>query len=282
MNDTTTWVNGELSSQLCIDDRGLQFGDGLFETIAVRQGSACCLGRHMQRLQQGCRLLAIGDVDFVRLAATLQQYAAVHEKGVIKLILTAGNSRRGYKRPADTSPNVIIKIAALPKTEETPKLKIRLCKTRLARQPGLAGIKHLNRLEQVLARQEWADESIHEGLLQDTDDWLIEATMSNCFLVRDKRLITPDLTNCGVAGVMRSLVIDTAKTAGVSVKISRISIDDLKSADEVFLTNSLFGIRPVCEIIGSGQYATGPVTQLLQQEIVNHVAQDTSDNWYAT
>lgn len=282
MSSNKTWVNDTPTNQLCIDDRGLQFGDGLFETIAIHQGTACYLGRHMRRLQQGCRLLAIDVVDFARLAETIQRHAATHDRAVIKLILTAGNTARGYRRTNDTRPNIVIKISALPEDVKGLNIKARVCHTRLARQPRLAGIKHLNRLEQVLARHEWEDDSIHEGLLLDTDDWLIEATMSNCFMIRGKRITTPDLTNCGVAGVMRSVVIDTARTAGFNVKTTRISIDDLETADEVFLTNSLYGIRPVCEIIGTGQYASGPVTQMLQQKIADHATQDTSDNWYPT
>ncbi len=276
-----TRVNGEVTDQLSVDDRGFQFGDGLFETIAVYAGSASLLGRHMRRLQYGCKRLAIDTINFDQLTETIRQQAAPLDRAVLKLIITAGNSLRGYRRSSASRPSIIIKISAMSAIDKTENIKAMLCETRLARQPRLAGIKHLNRLEQVLARNEWDDESIHEGLLLDTDGWLIEATMSNCFLVKDKQITTPDLTNCGVAGVMRSVVMDIAQAAELSLKTTRITLDELAAADEVFLTSSVFGIRPVCEIIGVGRYEVGPLTQQIQKEIMMQVAQDFSNNWYA-
>lgn len=276
-----TLINGKATSSLSPDDRGFQFGDGLFETIAVRQGRACFLKRHMQRLQQGCSILSINGINFDDLSATIQQQAVQHEQAVIKLIITAGDSSRGYRRSSTSTPTVVIKISVMPEVDADQPLKIMLCDTRLARQPRLAGIKHLNRLEQVLARQEWDDDAIQEGLLLDTENCLIEATASNLFLVRDGKLLTPDLTNCGVAGVMRAVVIDCARTAGLETSLMSLNLDDLKTADEVFLTNALFGIRPVYEIIGHGDYKTGPVTRLLQKKLAACVKQDKADNWYA-
>ena len=281
MTTGITLINGKPADNPGPDDRGFQFGDGLFETIAVRQGTACFLKRHMRRLQQGCRILSIHGINIEELSETIQQQAAQHEQAIIKLIVTAGSSSRGYRRSSTSTPTVVIKITAIPEVNPDQPLKVMLCNTRLARQPRLAGIKHLNRLEQVLARQEWDDDSIQEGLILDTENCLIEATASNLFLVRDDKLITPDLTNCGVAGVMRAVVIDCARTAGLETSRVALNLDDLKTADEVFLTNALFGIRPVYEIMGHGDYKTGPVTSLLQNKLAACVKQDKTDNWYA-
>ena len=281
MNIITTLVNGEPVDMINSQDRGLQFGDGLFETMAVRNGVVCFLSRHLRRLQHGCNILGIDKTNMKQLSTTLQLQAANHEQAVIKVIVTAGNSARGYKRSSNNQPNIIVKVSAMPEVDNERCIKAMLCKTRLARQPSLAGIKHLNRLEQVLARKEWDDESIQEGLLLDTDNWLIEGTMSNIFLAKDGQLKTPDLSQCGVAGIMRSVVIDLAQAAGMVVNISQISGDELKAADEIFMTNSLFEIRPVCEISGVGDYDPGPISEKLQEEISNCVTQDTSDNWYA-
>jgi 4-amino-4-deoxychorismate lyase len=279
VNIITTLVNGEAVDLINSQDRGLQFGDGLFETMAVRDGAICFLTRHLRRLQQGCNILGI-DANMKQISATLQQQAANYEQAVIKLIVTAGNTARGYKRSSDIQPTIIIKVSEMPETDSGRCIKAMICKTRLARQPALAGIKHLNRLEQVLARNEWDDASIQEGLLLDTDDWFIEGTMSNIFLVKDGQLKTPDLTQCGVAGIMRSVVIDLVRDMGLAVNIQQIAEDELKTADEIFMTNSLFEIRSVCEISGIGRYEPGLIANNLQNEISKRATHDTSDNWY--
>ncbi len=281
MKIITTLVNGEPVDLINNQDRGLQYGDGLFETMVVRNGVICFLARHLRRMQQGCDILSINLVNMKLLSATLQQQATHYEQAVIKLILTAGNSARGYKRSSDSQSNTIIKVSAMPEADNGRCIKAMLCTTRLARQPLLAGIKHLNRLEQVLARNEWDDESIQEGLLLDTDNWLIEGTMSNIFLAKDGQLKTPDLSQCGVAGIMRSVVIDLAQAAGIVVNISQISETELKTADEIFMTNSLFEVRPVCEITGITHYKPGPITEALQKVISMRATHDTSENWYA-
>ena len=281
LNIITTLINGEPIDLINSQDRGLQYGDGLFETMLVRNGVVCFLSRHLRRLQHGCNILGIDKTNMKQLSTTLQQQAANNEQAVIKVIVTAGNSARGYKRSSDSQSNTIIKVSAMPEVDNGRCIKAMLCTTRLARQPSLAGIKHLNRLEQVLARNEWDDESIQEGLLLDTDNWLIEGTMSNIFLAKGGQLKTPDLSQCGVAGIMRSVVIDQAKSDGLNVEICQISEAELKTADEIFMTNSLFEVRPVCEISGIGDYDPGPISEKLQEEISNCVTQDTSDNWYA-
>ena len=281
LNIITTLINGEPIDLINSQDRGLQYGDGLFETMLVRNGVVCFLSRHLRRLQHGCNILGIDKTNIKQLSTTLQQQAANNEQAVIKVIVTAGNSARGYKRSSDSQFNTIIKVSAMPEADNGRCIKAMLCTTRLARQPSLAGIKHLNRLEQVLARNEWDDESIQEGLLLDTDNWLIEGTMSNIFLAKDGQLKTPDLSQCGVAGIMRSVVIDLAQAAGIVVNISQISEAELKTADEIFMTNSLFEVRPVCEITGIAHYNPGPITEALQKEISMRATHDTSENWYA-
>ena len=281
MNISILQAGSDSSIQVDSSDRGLQFGDGLFETIAIHNGTARFLERHLQRLKQGCHALNITNVDFTQIAEAVKQQAATSFDCVIKLILTAGNSERGYKRPADSEPNVFIRITGFPVFEPAQCITTRLCKTRLAKQPALAGIKHLNRLEQILARNEWNDLSIQEGLLTDMDGLVIEGTMSNIFLVKNGDLHTPNLNNCGVAGIMRSVVIDLAKANDIPVSICQITPDDLHVADEVFLTNSLFEIRPVCEIITVGKYEPGPVTKDLMRMLPEISTQDDSSKWYA-
>ena len=129
-------------------------------------------------------------------------------------------------------------------------VKVIFCEQRLARQPTLAGIKHLNRLEQVLARREWQDPSIQAGLLADTTGDIIEAVSHNLFLVRGESLVTPDLQYCGVAGVMREYLLSLLKYEGVSVQVTTVSRQDILAADAIFLCNSIQGVWPVCELDG--------------------------------
>jgi 4-amino-4-deoxychorismate lyase len=152
-------------------------------------------------------------------------------------------------------------------TDAQEGLVVRLCDLTLARQPILAGIKHLNRLEYVLARAEWSEPEIAEGLLFDSQGELIEAVTSNVFIVKGGRVFTPYLDQCGVAGVMRAEVLACAARLDVAAEETRLFLDDVLCADEVFLTNSLHGIRPVRALHGQREWAVGPLlTQRLQHE----------------
>jgi 4-amino-4-deoxychorismate lyase len=138
----------------------------------------------------------------------------------------------------------------------------------VAVQPALAGVKHLNRLENVLARAEWRDPEIAEGLLCDTDDNVIGGTMSNLFIARRGQLITPDLTRCGVAGVMRDLVMELAQTHGIPLQVTAIGLDDLFDADEVFVVNSVIGVWPVMAL-GRRSWNTSTLVAQIQQWIAD-------------
>ena len=201
------------------------------------------------------------------------------DKGVLKLIVTRGSAGRGY-RVAETT--VSTRIMQLHPWPEYPAacakqgVKTRLCEIRLGQNPALAGIKHLNRLEQVLARQEWIDDDIREGLLMDTDDNLVEGTMCNLFTVSDGVLITPDLSRCGVAGIMRSIILELAEQQGLATRITPISQQALAQADEVFLSNSLIGIWPVIAMDES-MYRKGAITVQLQKLLAE--APDSNTGW---
>jgi 4-amino-4-deoxychorismate lyase len=146
-------------------------------------------------------------------------------------------------------------------------IAVRVCETRLARNARLAGMKHLNRLEQVLACAEWNDPAIAEGLMLATDDRVIGATAANIFFVRHGRLYTPDIRDCGVAGVMRQQVLALAKALALGVEVGDFGLPELRAAEEIFLTNALTGIRPVTEINGEGSWPLGEVTRTLQARL---------------
>ncbi|KAA0944634.1 aminodeoxychorismate lyase [Pseudomonas sp. ANT_H14] len=260
-----SWVDGQPADTVPLKDRGLAYGDGLFETIAVKAGRPVLLDRHLQRLAEGCRRLAIvADQDLIR--SELLSYAAALGDGVLKLILTRGDSQRGYGiQPGATARRILQgnPPATYPETHALSGIRLFPCAIRLSEQPVLAGLKHLNRLEQVIARSEWQDADHAEGLMLDISGRVIEGVFSNLFLVRDGMLLTADLNRCGVAGVMRAEVLAQAGTLGIPVNVTDISLEQLQQADEVFVCNSVYGIWPVhgCGVMS---WSIGPLTRKLQ------------------
>jgi 4-amino-4-deoxychorismate lyase len=269
-----TLVDGHETDCIPVDDRGLQYGDGLFETCVFRDGGVELWGRHRQRLLSGCRCLAMPEPAVAKLDAELQILCSGYETGLVKLILTRGSGGRGYLPPNPVYPRRLWQLfpaAAWPEGHYRQGVRLRLCRTRLGHNRALAGIKHLNRLEQVLARAEWRDPDIAEGLLQGQDGNWIEGTMSNLFLVSDGRLLTPDLSECGVAGVMRELVLELAAGLGVACRVQAIDTATLTAADEVFVTNSVIGLWPVVAV-GDYRYRVGEVTRRVQAAIGAYLA----------
>ena len=260
-------INGKTDSQLSVMDRGLQYRDGVFETIAVTEGRPCLWNLHLERLLEACQRLGIPAPDASLLLDEAQCVIASTDSGVLKIIITRGSGGRGYRPPDNVTPSRILTCSPVPEFPEDTQqqgVAIRTCSSRLGRNFSLAGIKHLNRLEQVLASMEWSDPLISEGLMLDEYDRVIEGTKSNLFIVNEGVLRTPDLTQCGVSGVMRALVINIAKSMGISVVVSDITMHDLRMADGIFLTNSLIGIWPVRELDGQGLNIKAVDKQLIE------------------
>jgi 4-amino-4-deoxychorismate lyase len=257
-------INGQASDGISSLDRGLLYGDGVFETIAVEDGRLRFWFRHLARLNAGCGRLGISQPEGNRLLEESLAVISGVDRGVLKIIVTRGCGGRGYRPASDATPTRIIQLHTWPDYPETchgSGVRVRLCRQR---NPALAGIKHLNRLEQVLARGEWDDPGILEGLLLDEDDHPVGGTMSNLFIVRDRVLMTPELVRCGVAGILRTVVLEVAARVPMPLQVRALGLDDLWGADEMFLTNSLFGIWPVIAIEGR-PYRKGVLTQQLQQ-----------------
>jgi 4-amino-4-deoxychorismate lyase len=257
-------VNGEPAAAISIADRGLQFGDGVFRTLRVSAGRPLNWERHFRRLARDCAALALPVPDEAGLRAEMARVAP--GDATVKITVTRGESGRGYSLPTEAMPTRIV--AAFPPPPYPPEfsrdgIRVRHCALRLAEQPRLAGVKSLNRLENVLARAEWFDPEIREGLLCDAHGRLVEATMSNVFIVRAGRIATPDLSRCGVAGAQRERVLDLARGAGLACDVRDIAIAEVAEADEVFLTNSLIGIWPVARV-EDRVWIPGPVTRQVQ------------------
>ena len=244
-------INGNHTSEIALNDRAVHYGDGLFETIAIQNKQILCFDEHLSRLEKGCKRLKIPipNKDIIRDEVT--SLIDTTGQGVIKIIITRGQGGRGYKIPDDTAPTRIITLFPWPDYHEkfpTTGIKTKVCDFRYARNPALAGIKHLNRLEQILARSEWTDDAISEGIVMDTDGFVIEGTMSNIFCIKNTTLYTPDLSLCGIEGIIREKIIDMADKMKFSVEIKNMTLEFLLNTDEIFLCNSLIGVWPVNSI----------------------------------
>jgi 4-amino-4-deoxychorismate lyase len=262
-------LNGETKHCIEFSDRGFQYGDGLFETIEVLNGIPVFLNQHLQRLSKGCKklLIPIPDIEIFRKEAFQLAQSSASKQAVLKLIVTRGSGGRGYRQPEIIHPTRLFSLHPFPDYPESYKqqgINIRFCNTRLGINPALSGIKHMNRLEQVVARSEWNSSGIQEGLMLDINGNIIEGTMSNIFLVKENVLYTPTIEQCGVEGIVRNIVISEAQKNQVYVVEKTLSKEDTKSADELFVTNSIIGIWPVKQL-EEQRYAIGPLTQHLQK-----------------
>ncbi len=246
-------VNGQPSDSIDARDRGLAYGDGVFRTLRMANGRPLWWRDHAAKLEADCAALALSCPDAGLLLEETRAVAAGAD-GVVKLILTRGSGARGYA-PAAGAVTRIAMAAPLPPhaLPDAPRaVRARLCTLRLGRQPCLAGVKHLNRLENVLARAEWDDPAIFEGLLCDEAGSLVGGTMSNLFWVRDGVLYTPELDQCGVAGVARARVLRAAVRLGVPVRFERQPATAILAADEVMICNSLIGVRRLTQLDAAG------------------------------
>jgi 4-amino-4-deoxychorismate lyase len=244
----SVWINGRQRTLLDCRDRGLQYGDGVFETMRVSRRRIRFLEFHLDRLGEGCRRLSIAVPERLLLQRELTRIAAARSEAVVKLIVTRGRGIRGYRPSGRERCTRIISVHALSRRilgEESAAVRLRVCATPLAVNPRLAGLKTLNRLDCVLARAEWQDARIWDGLMRDADGNWVSGTMSNLFLKRGPVLLTPLLDRCGVAGVMRRWILARAPELRLRPMERPIRWEDLKSAEEVFMSNAVVGIRPV-------------------------------------
>lgn len=255
-------VDGQPQDQVSAQDRGLLYGDGLFETIRFTGAVAPLWSRHMRRLAWGCERLRLPAPD----PGLLWQEAATATRGladaVLRITLTRGTGTRGYAMPAAPRPTRIVAAFSLPVLDAVSYrdgVRLHLCETRLAEQPLLAGIKHLNRLEQVLARAEWNDPAMAEGLLCDQHGYAISATAANLFAVVDGVPVTPALEHCGVAGVLRAELLEALPR----VEVRELPLAECLRASELFLSSSVRGILPV-QAVADKVFAPGPVARAMQ------------------
>jgi len=286
---TSTLVNGEFIDSVSVKDRGFQFGDGLFETIAVSNNKPLLWDQHIQRLKKGCERLKLPlpdesqlydevlslfeEREFYKREPQGKEFQGIDkgiDKCVLKIIYTRGEGGRGYQLAKNTQPTRVLQCHAWPVYPDANMvngIQIRLCESRLGHNPLLAGLKHLNRLEQVIARAEWQNyDDIFEGIMLDIEGHVIEGTLSNVFFVQDNELITPDLEKCGINGVIRDLILTTQYDLNITHSVRNVDLQEFSCADEIFITNSLIGVWPVSQFEDIS-YPIGPVTKHISQTI---------------
>jgi 4-amino-4-deoxychorismate lyase len=248
-----TLVDGVPAEAINVMDRGLHYGDGVFRTLRLEAGLPVWWGDHYRKLRADCLVLEIDPPVEQDLLGDLERLASPGGNGIAKIMVTRGVGGRGYAVRAGMASSRIVSLHAAanyPADEPEGGATARLCTLRLGYQPRLAGVKHLNRLENVLARMEWSDPAIAEGLLLDVADRVVEGVMSNLFMQRDGRLITPDLMRCGVAGVARERLMRAAARHGVEVEVRDVALEELSRADALYLTNSLIGVWRIARVQG--------------------------------
>ncbi len=238
--------------------------------MAVANSTPCLLDAHLQRMRKGCSVLGI-PLDIDAMVSDIETLAQDQEKAVIRATLTMGEGGRGYLTPEHPQATRIVSLHPYPKHPSSyweNGIELGVVDIRLASQPALAGIKHGNRLEQTIARSQWHS-NWHEALALDQQDNVIEGTQSNVFIVRDGELATPGLNSCGVLGVMRETIIDSAHKLGIRTQLMSLSLADVQAADEVFMTNSVIGVWPV-KCLNSASFNTFKISHKLLKYIIEN------------
>lgn len=263
------WVNGDQTEMISIMDCGLRYGDGLCETMAVHQSKILLESYHLERLQKGCKLLGIAAPAVPALKRELAHAVHDQSQAILNFILTRGCA--GYAGRAAPGARTT-RIVSLESWPEYPRqwaetgIHLRICDTHVSRNRRLAGLKHLNRIEQVLARLEWTEaDNIQEGLMLDEEGSVIGGTMSNVFAwLSHGVLATPALRMAGVEGVMRRWLLECAAREGIQMRVATLSLTELVNAAEIFVCNSVIGVWPVTAI-GAWKFSVGAITRRAQQ-----------------
>lgn len=248
-----TLVNGRPDTAIDLSDRGFQFGDGVFTTLLVQDGVPLFAREHLDRLFRDAGILRLPPPDRERLVAEMREIVSGCSSGILKIHWTRGTGGRGYLPPEELSPTralILRPTDALSAVLPSP-CKLRWAEMRLGINPVVAGAKHMNRLEQVLARLEWRGAEFDESLLLDSEGFVVEGVATNLFYLDGTTLVTPLLDRAGVRGVMRDLLMQMAKGSGYSVREERVKPESLQHADALILTNSVRGICPVGTLAGT-------------------------------
>ena len=268
-------INGAKQSKISIFNRNSQFGDGLFETCLVENKKILFWINHFARLNRGCKQLKISKVDELVWLSDVKKALSLcsYDRCVVKLILSRGESQRGYGFKDDIKPVRAVIISELQKATLSNSFSLEYCQSGYDSNPKLAGIKHCNRLEQVLAR---AGLKSDEGIMMDENRNVISVTQGNIYAIHGNTLITPKLDKCGVEGTRRAVILDLAKLLGIKVKVEALSVEKLGQADEVFISNSIIGIQSISQI-GEISFGESPITKKIKDAFTEK--KEDSNSW---
>ena len=275
---SNSMINGIAADHLMISDRSIHYGDGLFETILCSDNKLYYWQQHYQRLRSSADKLKITCPDERTFLEDIKELVSRNIAGnsyVIKIILSRGSGERGYRFSSDISANRIVLLSELDAgyssilSNTLLHGELFICEQQVSINESLAGLKHLNRLENVLARNEWNDKTMMfiDGLMLNADRQVIEGTMSNLFAIRDGKIFTPGLERSGIRGVMREVIMELAAKNGLPLSVSGMSLDALLSMDELFITNSLIGMKRVTKL-GDTIFKDVAVTDLIFNELL--------------
>ena len=245
--DSIVIINGEEQSNISVFNRNMQYGDGLFETCVAKDNQILFWDKHLLRLNIGCDKLKIKKIEESIWLEDIKKALSFSSKKncIIKLILSRGNSQRGYSYPDDILPVRVVIVSELIKPQSKQSFSLEYAQSGYHSNPNLAGIKHCNRIEQILARATMKED---EAIMLDENKNIISVTQGNIYFIFGKRLLTPKLDRCGVIGSRRSLILELAKSIGLDIQEEEISMIQANKADEVFISNSLIGIQSVSSI----------------------------------
>lgn len=241
-------INGIPQETLPASDRAIQFGDGCFTTARIVAGQVCLLDAHLQRLQQACEKLLIPFVEWAALQREMVELARGNDRGVLKVIISRGSGGRGYSAANCLHPTRLLSVSAWPVHYDGWRregITLELSPVRLGRNPQLAGIKHLNRLEQVLIRTHLEQTDADEALVLDSEGFITECCAANLFWRQGKDVFTPRLDQAGVNGLMRQFCLQQLAHSGYRVVDVHAREAALAEADEMVVCNALMPVVPV-------------------------------------
>lgn len=244
-------IDGQPGATLSIDDRGLHYGDGFFETMRVRSGGVPLWQYHHARIARSCERLRIAIPDQRLIRDEIAGLCADGGEAIVKLIVTRRGGERGYRATSEEATRVLLRypFVSLPKSYYAHGVALTRCEHAIGINPGLAGLKHLNRLDQVLARSEWSDARYYDGIVQDIEGHVVGTTSANLFFAaKDGSLATPMVDRSGVGGVCRDYLLAAAVTRGVEIAQRRVSFAEILQADQIIITNAVRGALPVAGI----------------------------------
>ncbi len=267
-----TLINGVQTEFLSARDRGLHYGDGCFETLRLVNHVPLLLNGHFERLQRACAVLRIPFQATLLRDELNALISLCPAEGVIKIMVTRGEGGRGYRPPPTTQPTRLLLYYPLPDdlaSKAAAGVTVGIGEFRLSHSPVLAGLKHLNRLDQVMASEPWL-EPCDETLCLDQTGALIEGTRSNLVMVIEDELVTPALDGCGVAGVMLAELAARFHRDHRQLVTRRVGLDDLRRASEVFLCNSVIGVWPVRKLLENATVLTWPIGPVSRQALSYH------------